>query len=210
LININLLPKNLRRRREPGYWRLAAVLLPLVAFSVAAFMQYTVLQTEQNRLEEVDLRQIRLATYQDDLREQQELNARLRQLGELIAIRDAVREGAIVWTSEIAAMLETLPPRITPERPRIAFSQLTLQSLDASARQQRINNYTYEGQDVIAEMSVQGTADSSEALADYIRALQGSPLFGVSFQNAAFEEQTGLYRFSLTVGALAGGRHGRN
>lgn len=210
MININLLPKNLRRRREPGYWRVIALLLPLLAASVAGFMQYTVLEAERARMEEVDLLQIRLATYQDDLQEQRDLQERLRQLNELIAIRNEVRDGAISWTGELALMLETLPPRLTPDQPRVAFNQLNMQALDSGARQQRVNNVVYEGEEPIAEMSVQGTAMSAEVLADYIRALQDSPYFGISFQSANLEEQTGLYRFALTVGALAGSRHEPN
>lgn len=204
MININLLPKNLRRRREPGYWRLIAVLFPLLVIAVAGFMQFTAMNTEQARQEDVNQRQIKLATYQEDLREQRELRARQAQLRELIAIRDAVRANTINWTGELSAMLETLPSNEGSAQPRIAFTQLAMQALDANTQQQRVTSHTYEGLAPIAEMSVQGTAISTEVLAAYIRALENSSSFGVAFQNAAREDDTGLYRFSLTIGALAG------
>lgn len=204
MININLLPKNLRRRREPGYWRLIAVMFPLLVLAVAGFMQFAAMNVEAARREDVNSRQLKLATYQDDLREQRELRARQAQLRELIAVRDAVRANTINWTGELSAMLETLPSNEGSAQPRIAFSQLSMQALDANTQQQRATSYTYEGQTPIAEMSVQGTAISSEVLATYIRALENSSSFGVSFQNAAREDETGLYRFSLTIGALAG------
>jgi type IV pilus assembly protein PilN len=206
LINVNLLPKNLRRRREPGYWRLIAVLFPLLALGVLAFIQLTTNQTEARLQEEKATRQLQVDLLQDALREQAALQARQRQLNELIAIRDAVRDGRIIWSNELLAMLETLPLAEGTAQPRIAFNQLTMQALDQGARQQRVSNATYDGRDVLAEMSVQGTAISAEVLAGYIRALENSPLFGVSFQNAARDETTGLYQFNLTIGALAGGR----
>lgn len=201
MINVNLLPKNLRRRREPGYWRLIAVFFPLLALAVLALMQFTANQTEARLQEERATRQLQVDLLQEALREQAALQARQLQLGELIAIRDAVREGRIVWSNELLAMLETLPVAEVGAVPRIAFTQLSMQALDPGARQQRLDNATYDGLEVMAEMSLQGVAVSTEVLADYLRALEDSELFGVAFQNASRDEQTGLYQFNLTIGA---------
>jgi type IV pilus assembly protein PilN len=51
MISINLLPKNLRRRSEPAYWRLVAVLIPLLVIGIAGFMQFSAGQTEAQPLE---------------------------------------------------------------------------------------------------------------------------------------------------------------
>jgi len=40
LININLLPKSLQRVREPGYWRVLAVVVPLAVGSVLFSISY--------------------------------------------------------------------------------------------------------------------------------------------------------------------------
>ncbi len=204
MVNINLLPKNLRRRHEPGYWRLIAVLFPLLALAIIIFVQFSANQTEARLIEDRNLRELQLTRLQPDIREQQELQQRQTQLNELIAIDRSVREGQIIWSAELFTMLETLPPQ-DGSQPQIAFSQLNMQTLDESVRQQRLADNNYEGLPILAEMDVQGNALNAEALADYIRALQDSPLFGVSFQSATREEQTGLYQFSLTVGALTGG-----
>jgi len=41
LIRLNLLPKNLRRRIEPGWWRLAAGAFALLTLSYLGFLHYT-------------------------------------------------------------------------------------------------------------------------------------------------------------------------
>lgn len=41
MIRLNLLPKNLRRRVEPGWWRLAAALFALVVLGTLGFLHYT-------------------------------------------------------------------------------------------------------------------------------------------------------------------------
>lgn len=204
MININLLPKNLRRRHEPGYWRIIAVLFPLVALAVMGFMQLAANQTVHNLNAEKADRELQLARLQPFIDEQQRLQARQRSLNQLITIANAVREDRIVWSDEFLAMLETLPAPSAGGTPNIAFKQLTMSSLDAGAQQQRTRDRTYEGAQPFAEMAVQGSAKSTEVLADYILALQQSSHFGVSFQSASLEESTGLYQFSLTVGALTG------
>ena len=41
MIRLNLLPKNLRRRVEPGWWRLLALLFALVVLGVLGLVHYT-------------------------------------------------------------------------------------------------------------------------------------------------------------------------
>lgn len=204
MININLLPKNLRQRQESGYWRLIALVFPLLVLAVIAFIQISANQTEQQLQLERDLREAQLDSLRPFLEQQRALQQRQQELSELINIRNAVFEGRIAWTSELINMLETLPPP-SEGQSVIEFSQLTMQSLDTGARDQRVNNVVYEGARPFAEMSVQGTARSAADMANYVRALEVSELFGVSFQNAARDNETGHYSFNLTVGALEQG-----
>jgi hypothetical protein len=43
-----------------------------------------------------------------------------------------------------------------------------------------------------------------KVLADFMKALETSENFGVQLQSASREEESGIYTYSLTVGALAG------
>ena len=208
MISVNLLPKNLRRVREPGYWRALAVLVPLVTFAVAFSFQYLAWQTTQNLEREAQAREDQLVLLQPFLQEQQELQARQRQLNELIAVADAVRENRIAWTGEIAALLETLPAQGTGPRPSIDFRTLSMRSVVPP----QTDENRYEGASVIAEMSIGGSVEDLEVLASFVRNLEDSADFGVLFQNASRqtgeEELDALYGYSLTVGALQGGTGG--
>ena len=201
MINVNLLPKNLQRRREPGYWRLIAMAFPVLVLGVIGVMQFSALQTERQLAETKEEREVRLELLRPFVEEQNELQARQRELAELISIANAVREGRIVWSEQIFAMLETLPAQGEGLDSRIAFNDLNMTALEPSARDRLAVDNTYEGVDVVAEMEVQGTAGSTEILADYIRQLQESPRFGVAFRDASRESESDLYTFSLTVGA---------
>ncbi len=197
MININLLPRNLRRVREPGYWRLLAVAFPLLVLLVAGIMQFSANSTANNLQREKLAREDQLALLQPFLREQRDLLARQQQLNQLIAVARSVRENTIVWTSEIAGLLETLPVG-GGTRPNIDFRSLSMQSVVPA----RSDPQRYEGRPIMAEMSVSGTVVSPEVLADFIRSLENNSAYGVSFQNAQRDSEEGFYQYSLTVGAL--------
>ena len=199
MININLLPKNLRRVREPGYWRLLAVAFPLLVFAVAFVFQFFANQTVRNLEQELATKQDQLALLQPFIDEQQQLLQRQRQLNELIAIAQAVRENRIVWTSEIAGLLELLPGPTATGRPSIEFDNVSMRSLGG----QQQNPERYEGQPVVAELSINGEVVGIEVLADFVQALENSQNYGVVFQNATLQEDTQNYTYSLTTGALA-------
>jgi len=199
LININLLPKNLRRVREPGYWRLLAVLFPLLVLAVAGTMQYFANATAANLQREKLAREDQLALLQPFLREQRDLLSRQQQLNQLIAVARSVRENRVMWTSEIAGLLETLP--VGDGAPVIDFSSLSMQSVVPP----RADPNRYEGRPVVAEMQVSGSVTDMEVLAAFVRALENSDAYGVLFQNAQRQSDQDVFTYSLTVGAVEGG-----
>lgn len=198
MININLLPKNLRRVREPGYWRLLAVAFPLLVFAVAFVFQFFAYRTVQNLEQELATKQDQLALLQPFIDEQEQLLARQRQLNELISIAQAVRENRIVWTGEIAGLLELLPAATEGGRPSIDFNSVTMRSLGGPQE----DPARYEGQPVVAELSINGEVVNVAVLADFVQALENSSQYGVVFQNASRQDETDNYTYSLTTGAI--------
>ncbi len=200
MINVNLLPKNLRRVREPGYWRILAIAFPLLVLGLAFVFQTFAYQTQQNLQTEKQARSDQLALLQPYLQEQQSLLQRQRDLNQLIAVEKAVHQNRILWTGEISGLLETLPPRGTGARPNIDFKSLSMSAVNPP----RSDPNKYEGKSVIAELNVSGDVVDPEVLARFIHTLETSNSYGVSFQNASRQGTSDLYSYSLTVGALAG------
>ncbi len=200
MINVNLLPKNLRRVREPGYWRVLAILFPLLVTGVVVALQISAMQTVRNLDQEKLLKENRLATLQPFLREQRELVRRQQQLGELIAVKRSVEENRIVWTDEINAMLEMLPARGDGARPNIDFRSLAMTAIDPP----RSDPDRYEGIPAVAEITVSGFVKDTNTLAEFIRSLEQSTEFGVNFQSVNRQTDTGIYQYSLMIGSLLG------
>ena len=197
MININLLPKHLKRVREPGYWKLVAVLFPLVVLGTLAFIQVSRNQTIANLNEEVAALQARKDALQPYIERQRQLQAQLEELNALLAIRDQVQANRIFWTAQISSMLETLPSQ-GAARPRIDMQSLTMQAVTPP----QTDPNRFEGRPIIAEMNVSGNVLNTEVLAEFIRALETSNAFGVDFQNASRQDDDGIYTYNLTVGAL--------
>jgi type IV pilus assembly protein PilN len=199
LINVNLLPKHLRRVREPGYWRVIAVLFPLIVLGALGVVQFLYSQTENNLKAEKLEKETKKNELQQYIQEQESLNAQLAQVQILIGIRDQVKQNTIEWTNELSALLELLPAPQANGRPTVSFNSLTMQASAGEADPNR-----YEGQSVIAEMNVSGEAVNTEILSQFIKTLEDSEDFAVSFQNASRTEDTGNYTYSLTIGAKGG------
>jgi len=201
LININLLPKALKRIREPGYWRVLAVAFPLLVGGVIVGIQVLTNQTITNLERDVQVREDQLALLQPFLAEQRDLQQRQQALRQLISIAEEVRRGRVVWTAEIANLLELLPPALDADTPSIDFQNLNMRAIwppTSSAER-------FEGLSVITEMSISGRADGPETLARFVRSLENAQEFGVLFQNASRDGETERFNYSLTVGGFSGG-----
>ncbi len=199
MININLLPKHLRRVKEPAYWRLIAVLFPLLVFGVIGVLQFSVSQTERNKKNEVEQLQVQRDQLQEFVLKQRELQAELANLTIFESLRTQVKDNQILWTQQISNMLETLPAATSSGRPSVSFSSIGMQSVTPpSSSPER-----FEGATTNAEISLNGEAVDAAVLSEFIRTLENSSLFGVDFQSASLSEETGYYSFNMTLGAIA-------
>lgn len=197
MINVNLLPKNLRRIQEPGYWKLLAVLFPLLAFGIVFTLQFSANQTVRNLENDVQQLEDRLALLQPALREQQQLQQRQTQLRALIKVYEEVQQNRIDWTSAITGMLENLPALSAAGERQIDFRSLNLNAIVPP----RADPNRYEGQTVVAEMSINGDVLNTDVLADFIRNIEDSPQYGVAFQRTDRQDaERSLYTYNLTVG----------
>ena len=78
MINVNLLPKNLRRVREPGYWKLLAIAFPLLVVGVALTLQLLAVRTVSNLEADVANREAQVQLLQPFIDERTALVARQR------------------------------------------------------------------------------------------------------------------------------------
>ncbi len=207
MIDINLLPKTVKRQVGSKYLRFAtAAFVVLALLAMGGLQVWFNLQENELKEQKIDLA-LELNELQPILDEQADLLNRQRELLALLSVRDEVKRGTVTWSQELAFMLENLPPPATTGRPAMAFNNLSISALE-DARSRSANNASYEGLPVTAQMQVSGLAQDAEVLADYIQALQIADQLGVSFSNASLDQETGFYNFNLTVGLVTGEQNG--
>lgn len=207
MINVNLLPKTLRRRSAFDPWKGAAVAVPVLVLGVCGFLQLQASAEEARLAARGRELQNELAVLQPFVDEQAALEAERAELAAVESVAQTVRAGRILWSRQLYAMLETRPTPGPKVGSRMAFTNLEMRALDESTKAQLLTDGTYEGLQAVAEMSVSGLAGSEAVVADYIRELQRAPNFAVNLGDLSRDAETNFYAFNLTIGAsrLGGG-----
>lgn len=197
MINVNLLPKELRRATGPDYWRLGAGALGLAALISMLTLQLTVNSTLGGLNRQIDEANSEITSLAPNVRERDQLRAQQTQLTAVTGVADTLRAGQTSWSADLARFVRQLPQAASP---LIALNSLTMHTVDAAGTAQQSG--AYDGKPVTKEVQVNGKARSSDALVRFVNAFEGAPDFGVQFQNAQREQQSGDYTFAVTVGLV--------
>jgi len=209
LIRLNLLPKNLRRRIEPGWWRLVAILFVAAVLGIVGYLHYSAWSQLQALEDERDQLRLEVDVLRPAIREQQDLLRRQQELQPLEQVRTQLENRRVRWSDNIATLVNQIPR----ENGRFGVA---LRSIGASLRGQGNQpapggENLYDGKPVKVEFSLQGEALGQAQLVRFIEAFESSPRFGINFQQATLDQNRGLYTFSATVGmveAPQGGEQG--
>ena len=191
MIRLNLLPKNLRRRVEPGWWRLLALLFALVVLGVLGLVHYTAYT-------ELSLAKAERDQLQAEVEASRPVIAELGRACQVVPLKN----NAVPWSQYLAAFINQLPR--AGGRLEVALRSVSARALSEEEAARLAQEGTYDGKRIRVEFALQGEALSREALVRFIRAFETSPRFGIEFQGASLDEGRGLYTFSARVGATGG------
>ncbi|MER3481502.1 MAG: flagellar protein FliT [Meiothermus sp.] len=197
MIRLNLLPKNLRRRVEPGWWRLAAILFVVAVLGIVGYLHYSAWSQLQALQDERDQLRLEVDVLRPAIREQQDLLRRQKELQPLEQVRQQLENRRVRWSENIAAFVNQIPR----ENGRFGVA---LRSIGASLRNQPAapSENLYDGKPVKVEFNLQGEALGQAQLVRFVEAFESSPRFGINFQQATLDQNRGLYTFSATVGMV--------
>jgi len=202
LIRLNLLPKNLRRRVEPGWWRLVAALFALVVLLVLGFLHYTAYTELSLAKEERDALRAEVEALRPFIQEQNRLQQERKALEALLAIREGLRKNFVPWSEYLATFINQIPRE--GGRFPVALRSVGTRALTEEEAAQQAQNGAFDGKKVRVEFTLQGEALNQSALVRFIQAFEASPRFGIEFQGASLDQNRGLYTFSARVGVVGG------
>ncbi|RIH81744.1 hypothetical protein Mlute_02706 [Meiothermus luteus] len=201
MIRLNLLPKDLRRRVEPGWWRLAAVAVVLAVAATVAFLHLSTLSQIQALQTQRDQLQVEVDVLRPFIAEQNRLNQQQRELEQLLSVRNQLRERFVPWSDNLALVINQIPRE--GRRFGIALRSIGTRALTPQEVQANVQNGVYDGKPVNIEFNLQGEAIGQNALIRFVEAFESSPRFGINFQNASLDQQRQLYTFGATVGLVS-------
>ncbi len=200
MIKLNLLPKNLRKRVEPGWWRLVAVLFPLATFAVVAFVHTGTLGQIRTLESERDQLKLEVEVLRPFIQKQAELNRRKAELEEVIAVARQIEERFIPWSDHLARFINQIPRE--SNQFRIALDTVAAQQVPPQTQEAYMAQGLYDRKPVRVEFRVEGEALEEDALIRFVQAFEVSPAFGINFHRSSRDEQ-GLIRFNATIGLVA-------
>jgi type IV pilus assembly protein PilN len=211
LIKINLLPKTLRKRVEPGWWRLIAIAVPLVALAVMIGMQLAA-NSERDQLAQTrDDRTTELALLQKYITAQNELTAQQRELEATTGIKAQLERERVAWSREIRQFTAQIP-RSTDNPGRLAASlqNMSLRRLDPAAATSQASTGVYDGKNIVTEVQFNAEATSLNDIETFQRTFENSDRFGINLgsvtrgqtQNQNNANAAPIYTFTATVGLV--------
>lgn len=204
MINLNLLPKNLRRRVEPGWWRLAAAVFVLATLATVGSIHLTTLSNLRALQNERDQLQVEVDVLRPFIAEQNRLTAQQQELEKLLAVKNQLRTRFVPWSDNLSAVINQMPRGSGSKPVEVSVKSIGSKVLTPQESQSQSQAGTYDGKPVNLEFSIQGEAPTQAALIRFVEAFESSPRFGINFQNASLDENTNSYTFGATVGVVNG------
>jgi type IV pilus assembly protein PilN len=203
LIRINLLPKTLRKRVEPGWWRLIAIAVPVVALAIITGLQLGANAERDRLVSDRDLKQQQQLQLQPYIQAQGRLTAQQKELEGITGIKAQLERERISWANAINQFVGRIPRRNNGAA-LISLLNMNLKRVDANANAAQTGRF--DGKIVNTEIVVQGEAETSNDIEAFVRAYETSPNFGIELSNYTRNEdnQSGAtkYPFSATVGLV--------
>ena len=194
MVNLNLLPKRLRRRAGPDWWRTAAIVVPLVLLGAVAYVHLGTQARLGKLLDQRDQLKAEVQILRPYIAEYHKLEKRRRELEAIAQVARQVRATFRPWSDYLAEFLTRLPAR--RGRLLVSLSSLNARGIDPQKAQ------GLYGVPAGVEFTLRGEAASDRALIDFVHTFETDPGFGINFQNASFDKKTKIYNFSATVGMV--------
>lgn len=202
MIKLNLLPKRLRKRVEPGWWRLTAIVFPLVVFAIVAMVHMSVSNQIGQLESERDKLRAEVQALQPYIQRQQELTRRKAELEKIINVDREIKARFIPWSDNLARFINQIPRR--SGRFEVFLRSVNTRLVPQENRANLAEQGLYDRKPVAVEFNLQGEARNETALARFVKAFEDNPNFGINFQQGSLNENGG-YDFTATVAITESG-----
>ncbi len=198
MIKINLLPKTLRKRVEPGWWRIIAIAFPVVTLAIVGITQWGLSNTITQLNSQRDQLSLEVNALDRYVKGQQQLNVQQRELQSIVSIKSDLERDAVKWSSQLSAFVERMP-RSNGSKTAVALRSLSLRRVAPAAG----GAVTYDGKNVTSEFTIQADAPQMGDIIRFVSAFESDPKFGIQFNQAGYAKETNRYQFTASIGLVS-------
>jgi type IV pilus assembly protein PilN len=212
LISINLLPKTLRKRVEPGWWRLIAIAIPVVVLGVILGLQLGL----NNQISGLNAQRDQLDTEVKALQRFVDGNTALiaqqKELEVTTAIKAQLEQSRVRWSDQLSTFVKKIPASITrPNSPAVSLKSLSVKQLTPAEAQTKAASGAYDKKPITTEFALTGEAESYADIQKYITVFESDPKFGIEFTGSTRSDviasqgaaKSTRYSFNATVGVVS-------
>jgi type IV pilus assembly protein PilN len=215
LISINLLPKTLRKRVEPGWWRLIAIAIPVVVLGVILGLQLGLNNQISGLTSQRDQLDTEVKALQRFVDGNTALIAQQKELEVTTAIKAQLEQARVKWSEQLGTFVKKIPTSTThPTVPAVSLKSLTMKHLSPTESQAKAATGAYDKKPVSTEFTLTGEAESYADITKYITVFEEDPKFGIEFGgstrsttnvggNGTEQKETTRYSFTATVGVVS-------
>ncbi len=198
MIKINLLPKTLRKRVEPGWWRIIAIAFPLLVLGGILITQLGLSNTLRAETEHRDQLKTEVETLQQYIDGKNRLATSIQALTETQGIQTQLEQNQIKWSDDIFNFAKLLPRNGNNTSVRLESMNMrrydTKTALGGAA--------AYDGQPINKEIIIQGKAKTSDDIVKFLKAFEKDNHFKAQLNQADKNKEKGVYTFSANVGVI--------
>jgi type IV pilus assembly protein PilN len=217
LISINLLPKTLRKRVEPGWWRLIAIAIPVVVLGMVLGLQLGLNNQISGLTAQRDQLDTEVKALQKYVDGNTALIAQQKELEVTTAIKAQLEQARVRWSEQLTAFVKKIPAStLHPNIPAVSLKTLAVKHLTPAESQAKAATGAYDKKPITTEFTLSGEAETLPDITKYITAFEEDPKFGIEFggssrtttannsEGSAQREQnvTTKYSFTATVGVV--------
>lgn len=212
MISINLLPKTLRKRVEPGWWRLIAIAIPVVVLGVILGLQLGLNNQISGLTSQRDQLDTEVKALQRFVDGNTALIAQQKELEVTTAIKAQLEQGRVKWSQQLDTFVRKIPSSTTRTNvPAVSLKGLSVKHLSPAESQTKAATGAYDKKPISTEFALTGEAESYADIQKYITAFEEDPRFGIEFAGSTRSTTTGSqgqnastrYSFNATVGVVS-------
>jgi type IV pilus assembly protein PilN len=212
LISINLLPKTLRKRVEPGWWRLIAIAIPVVVLGVILGLQLGLNNQISGLTAQRDQLDTEVRALQRFVDGNTALIAQQKELEVTTAIKAQLEQARVKWSEQLSTFVKKIPASITrPNVPAVSLKSLSVKHLNPAESQSKAATGAYDKKSISTEFTLTGEAESYADITKYISVFEQDPKFGIEFGGSSRSAitsnagglETARYSFTATIGVVS-------